>query len=179
MKAEVVKIIISAIFIIIVYPSTRFILNKLVDNVAKFNLYSNIRSEMIKKTFNVLIILTLITILVSIWGVDPKNILIALSSVFAIIGIALFAQWSILSNITAGIVIFFSLQIRIGDRIKIHDKDFPIEATVKDIRTFYIYLETDNGEKITYPNNLILQKGVSVSQPHFDVPHEVQVKHPS
>ena len=179
MKTEVVRIIISAVFIIIVYPSVRFILYKLIDNVAKFNLYDNVRARMIKKTFNILILITLVPILVSIWGVDPKNILIALSSVFAIVGVALFAQWSILSNVTAGIVIFFSLQIKIGDRIKIHDKDFPIEAIVKDIRTFYIYLETENGEKMTYPNNLILQKGISVSQPHLDVPHEVQVKHPS
>jgi len=117
---------------------------------------------MIKKIINVLIIFFIAMILISIWGVDTKNLLLALSSVFAIIGVAFFAQWSILSNITAGIVIFFSLQFKIGDKIKIHDKDFPIEATLKDIKTFYLYLETDEGEKITYPNNLILQKGISV-----------------
>jgi small-conductance mechanosensitive channel len=109
-----------------------------------------------------MIVVFIVTVLVSIWGVDTKNLLVALSSIFAIVGVALFAQWSILSNVTAGVIIFFSLHLRIGDKIKIHDKDFPIEATLKDIRTFYLFLETDEGEKINYPNNMILQKGISI-----------------
>ena len=159
-----IKIIISTVLIIIVYPVVRFIVYKLIDNVAKFNLYDEDRAKMIKKTFNILIILVIAAILISIWGVNTKNLLLTLSSIFAVIGVALFAQWSILSNVTASIVIFFSLQLRIGDKIKIHDKDFPIEATLKDIKTFYVYLETDEGEKIIYPNNLILQKGISVCE---------------
>jgi len=164
MNEVLIRVIISVFFVIVVYPIVRFIINKVIDNVAKFNLYDCNRANMIKKTFNVLNLFVVATILVSIWGVDTKNLLLALSSVFAVIGVALFAQWSILSNVTAGIVIFFSLQLRIGDRIKIHDKDFPIEATLKDIKTFNLYLETDDGEKITYPNNLILQRGVSVCE---------------
>jgi len=162
MSEDIIKIIVSVFFLVIVYPIARLIVYKLIDNVANLNLYDTGRSKMIKKIINVLIIFFIVMILISIWGVDTKNLLLALSSVFAIIGVAFFAQWSILSNITAGIVIFFSLQFRIGDKIKIHDKDFPIEATLKDIKTFYLYLETDKGEKITYPNNLILQKGISV-----------------
>ena len=162
MNESVIKIIISAVSIVIIYPVVRFIIYKLIDNVAKLNLYDNNHSKMIKKTLNILIIFLIVTILVSIWGVDTKNLLVALSSVFAVIGVALFAQWSILSNITAGLVIFFSLHFRIGDKIKIHDKDFPIEATIKDLKAFYIYLETKDGEKIAYPNNLILQKGTSL-----------------
>ena len=164
MNEDLIKVIVSAAFIVIVYPVARFIINKLVDNVAKLNLYDEARSKMIKKTFNVLNIIVIITILISIWGVDTKNLMIALSSVFAVIGVALFAQWSILSNVTAGIVLFFSLQLRIGDKIKIHDKDFPMIATLKDIKAFYVYLETDAGEKITYPNNLLLQKGISICE---------------
>jgi len=165
------KIIVSAAFVVIVYPATRFIINKLIEKVAKLNLYDEVHAKMIKKIFNMLILFIVVTILISIWGVDPKNLLVALSSIFAVIGVALFAQWSILSNVTAGIVIFFSLQYKIGDKIKIHDKDFPIEATLKDIKAFYVYLETDDGEKITYPNNLILQKGVSICDSGEKIPH--------
>ncbi len=118
---------------------------------------------MIKKTFSILNVFIVAMILISIWGVDTKNLLLAISSAFAVIGVAFFAQWSILSNVTAGIVLFFSLNFRIGDKIKIHDKDFPMEAVITDIKTFYICLETDSGEKIIYPNNLILQKGISLS----------------
>ena len=46
--------------------------------------------------------------------------------------------------------------------IKIHDKEFPIEAEVDDIRGFHTYLKTKEGELITYPNSLLLQKGISI-----------------
>lgn len=159
---DTIRIIISVASVTIIYPIVRFIIYKLIDNVSKLHLYDKNRSKIIKKTLNLLIIFFIATILISIWGVDPKNLLLALSSVFAVIGVAFFAQWSILSNVTASIVIFFSLQFRIGEKIKIHDKDFPVEATIKDIKAFYVYLETDEGEKIIYPNNLILQKGVAL-----------------
>jgi small-conductance mechanosensitive channel len=159
-----IKIIISAVLVVVAYPVTRLIVNKLIDNVAVFNLYNKGRAKMIKKLFNILIIFIIATLLISVWGVDAKNLLLALSSIFAVIGVALFAQWSILSNVTAGIILYFSTQFKIGDKIKIHDKDFPIEATVKDIKMFHVYLETEEGERIAYPNNLILQKGVSLCE---------------
>ena len=161
-KSQIIQIVITAVVVFVIYPIVRFITYKLVSNAAKFNLYAESRSHMIKKTLNGLIVFVVITILIGIWGVDTKNLLVALSSVFAVIGIAFFAQWSILSNITAGIVVYFSLSLKIGDRIKILDKDFPIKLTIVDIKTFYVHLETDEGEKIIYPNSLILQKGIAV-----------------
>ena len=162
MDANLIRIIVSASFIFVLYPIARYIVYKLVDRVAHFHLYDSGRAKMIKKTFNGLILFVLVTILISIWGVNTKNLLLALSSIFAVIGVALFAQWSILSNVTASIVIFFSLQLRIGDKIKIHDKDIPSEFTVKDIKMFYTHLETDDGGKFVYPNSLFLQKGISI-----------------
>uniref|UniRef100_UPI003744309F mechanosensitive ion channel domain-containing protein n=1 Tax=Mesohalobacter halotolerans TaxID=1883405 RepID=UPI003744309F len=84
------------------------------------------------------------------------------SSVFAIIGIGLFAIWSILSNVTAGVILYFYYPFKIGDKIKILDKDFPLEATIEDIKAFQIHLRTDEGDLVTYPNNLILQKSISM-----------------
>ena len=75
---------------------------------------------------------------------------------------AFFAQWSILSNITAGIIVFFSSPFRIGDTIKILDKDYPIEAKIIDIKSFYTLLKTEEGEQISLPNNLLLQKGIVI-----------------
>lgn len=101
--------------------------------------------------------------LILIWGVDIGLIF---SSVFAVIGIAFFAQWSILSNITAGIILFFSFPFKIGDRIKIMDKDIDLPGEVyliEDIRAFHIHLRRTNGELFTYPNNLMLQKAVALA----------------
>ncbi|MGL5260775.1 MAG: mechanosensitive ion channel family protein, partial [Bacteroides sp.] len=109
-------------------------------------------------TVNVLALIALITI----WGVDKQNIFVALSSVFAVIGVALFAQWSILSNITAGLIIFFNSPFKVGDSVQILDKDFPLEAKIVNILTFYTHLETLDGRLHVYPNNLLLQKGISL-----------------
>ena len=80
----------------------------------------------------------------------------------------MFAQWSILSNITSGIILFFFFPFKIGDVIKIHDKDFPIQAEIEDINAFHVNLKTIDGERITYPNNLLLQKGISIIDPKID-----------
>jgi len=42
------------------------------------------------------------------------------------------------------------------------DKDVPIEAEIIDIRLLYTLLKTDSGERISYPNNLFLQKGTAI-----------------
>ena len=101
-------------------------------------------------------------VIISIWGIKPEQIFLFISSVLTVIGVAFFAQWSILSNITAGIILFFSSPFKIGNVIKIMDKDYPIEAKIIDIRSFYTLLKTAQGEEITFPNNLLLQKGVVV-----------------
>lgn len=101
--------------------------------------------------------------LILIWGVD---IGLVFSSVFAVIGVAFFAQWSILSNITAGVVLFFSFPFKIGDKIKIMDKEIDLPGEVyiiEDIRAFHIHLRRANGELFTYPNNLMLQKAVGLA----------------
>lgn len=103
-----------------------------------------------------------------IWGVQTEDLFLTISSVVTVIGVAFFAQWSILSNITSGIILLFSFPFKIGDVIRIHDKDFPIEAEIEDIRAFHTLLRTTDGERITYPNNLMLQKGISIVNNHAD-----------
>ena len=98
-------------------------------------------------------------ILANFSGIGYSEISIFLSSVFAVIGIALFAQWSILSNITASLIIFFGFPYRVGDYIKIIDKDDDIYGVIEEISLFHVLIKRDE-ELITYPNILILQKGV-------------------
>ena len=100
--------------------------------------------------------------IVSIWGIKTEQLFLFITSVLTVIGVAFFAQWSILSNITAGIIVFFSSPFKIGDTIKILDKDFPIEAKIVDIKSFYTLLKTAEGQEITLPNNLLLQKGIEI-----------------
>lgn len=155
------EIIISTIIIIGMIIS-RFIVAYLIKSFAKVSNILERRTTLVVKYINISITCFGILGLFITWGINPENIYLALSTFFAFVGVALFAQWSILSNITAGIILFFSFPFKIGDTIRIHDKDFPIEAEIDDIKAFHVYLKTKEGEFITYPNNLLLQKGITI-----------------
>lgn len=125
------------------------------------------RIRLMFKYINILVMIIAIFLLALTWGYGATDVTVVFSSVFAIIGVAMFAIWSILSNITAGIILFFSFPYRIGSKIRIHDKEMPIEAIIEDIRAFHLHLRTAEGELITYPNNLILQKAVSLIEKDY------------
>jgi len=97
-----------------------------------------------------------------IWGVKFQEFTIFISSVLAVLGVGFFAQWSILSNLTASFILFFYHPIRIGHRIKIIDKDYDWTGEVKNITAFYFFIETDAGEHISLPNSLVMQKGIEI-----------------
>lgn len=78
-------------------------------------------------------------------------------------GIALVAQWSILSNISSALIIFISHPVKLGEAITIIDKEFDIKGQVSDIGLFYVIMKTDNDEKIMIPNNVFLQKATKIN----------------
>lgn len=145
----------------------RVVTSKLVRSYAKNNQTLEHRTNLVVKYIHLLLYMLAAIALIIIWGVKPQDILLAFSSITTVVGVALIAQWSILSNITSGIIMFFSFPFKIGDVIKIHDKDFPIIGEIKDIGAFHVYLKTYDGEEIIYPNNLLLQKGISILKDHF------------
>lgn len=120
------------------------------------------RVNLINRYITVTLFLVVILIESFIFGAEAKDLALVFSSVFAVIGIGLFAIWSILSHITSGLIMFFAFPYKVGDKIKIHDNDFPEEATIEDIRAFHLHLRLDNGNLVTYPNNLMLQKPVTL-----------------
>lgn len=142
----------------------RFILNTLIGKISRRNGINLARIHLIQRYVSVTLLLIALIIIPFIFGTQAHDLVVIFSSVFAVIGIGLFAIWSILSNITSGIIMFFSFPYKVGDKIQIHDKDFPIEAIIEDIRAFQLHLRLDNGDLVTYPNNLMLQKAVTLVQ---------------
>ena len=154
--------IIYTIVTVLVLWIFQFILKKTAERVGHRSEIHITRTRLMFKYINILVVIIASFLLALAWNVGVGELALMFSSIFAVIGVALFAIWSILSNITAGIILFFSFPYKIGNRIKIHDKDAPIEAVIEDIRAFHLHLRTSDGELITYPNNLILQKAVSL-----------------
>lgn len=153
---------IATIVALVIFMILRYLVNTIIDNIGKTSEFAESRTQLVKKYIDYFIYMLALLVIISIWGIKPEQIFLFISSVLTVIGVAFFAQWSILSNITAGIILFFSSPFKIGNVIKIMDKDYPIEAKIIDIRSFYTLLKTDQGEEITFPNNLLLQKGVVV-----------------
>ena len=158
---------ISTAILVLVVILSRKVVSKLVKRYATASQIIEKRTNLVIKYINILITILASITLILIWGVQTKDIFITLSSIATVIGVAMFAQWSILSNITSGIILFFSFPFKIGDVIKIHDKDFPIQAEIEDIGAFHVFLRTIDGEKIIFPNNLLLQKGISILKNEF------------
>ena len=142
----------------------RYIINFTITKIARKNDINEARIRLIRRyiTFSLLLIALLIEAI--IFGTQLHDIAVIFSSVFAVIGIGLFAIWSILSNITSGIIMFFNFPYKVGDKIEIHDKDFPLQAIIEDIGAFQLHLRLDNGNLVTYPNNLMLQRAVTLVQ---------------
>lgn len=154
--------IIATVIAIVVFVVLRYLVNSIIGKFGRKADFGESRTQLVKKYIDYFIYALAVLTLVSIWGIKPEQIFLFVSSVLTVIGVAFFAQWSILSNITAGIIVFFSSPFKIGDTIKILDKDFPIEAKIVDIKSFYTLLKTAEGQEITLPNNLLLQKGIEI-----------------
>ncbi|WP_219843805.1 mechanosensitive ion channel domain-containing protein [Aureicoccus marinus] len=154
--------LLGTLICLIVFYLIRFIIVKGIKRIGRKSQLSIIRTRLVVRYVAMLLGLINLSFIIVIWGVPLEKLGVVISSTFAVIGVALFATWSILSNITAGIILFFYYPFKIGDRIRILDKDFPDEATILDIKAFNVILVKDNGEMLTYPNNLLLQKGAGL-----------------
>jgi len=160
-KTYQTEIIYTAILLLLLFI-IRTIIVITVKKIGKKSGTTEARAILIGRYVTVTLVLIAILIEAFILGAKPHDITLVFSSVFAVIGIALFAIWSILSNVTSGVIMFFSFPYKVGDKIRIHDKDYPVEAIIEDIRAFQLILRDNDGDLVTYPNNLILQKAVTL-----------------
>jgi small-conductance mechanosensitive channel len=151
--------------VIVFHVLLRWILVRVVKRFSRQSNRLEHRTGLVIKYIDFGIIFLIVFGLILVWGVQFEDVGFVMSSVFAVIGIAFFAQWSILSNITSGIIMFFTFPYKIGDYIIIHDKEYDFEGTIDDIKGFHTVIKTTKDEIITYPNSLMLQKGVTVVKP--------------
>ncbi|EPN4985306.1 mechanosensitive ion channel family protein [Vibrio alginolyticus] len=152
--------LLMGIFVLIAYHILKRIVNRAILNLATTKGVKKARLSFIQRCFNVALLFLTASIFAIITGIGYGDVSLFLSSIFAVLGVAFIAQWSILSNITASFLIFFVFPYRVGDRIKVVDKDEDICGEIQEISMFHVLIKHDNGNLITYPNNQILQKAV-------------------
>lgn len=155
-----VRIIETAV-VIGIYFGARKLAYRLINNHLAERLLQNTRGLAIKKVINTVLLLLCVVVIMLIWGVNQADLAVFVGSLLTIVGVAFFAQWSLLSNITAAIIIFFNHPIRLNDVIVILEgKDYLIEGRVIDIGLFFVTLEMTDGELLTLPNNMFIMKSI-------------------
>jgi small-conductance mechanosensitive channel len=154
--------IIETSFVFIGYLVTYFITNKFINNTLKKTQVQRGRRKIIIRIVHLLSFITCTVLLAAVWGLEQNEIAVFVGTIVTALGIAFFAQWSLLSSITSSILLFFNHPLKIGDTIRVTDKDAPVEGEVTDLSYFYVHLKTKEGEIITVPNSLFFQKSISI-----------------
>ncbi len=159
MKPYELQLIETLVTFVIVFTTLK-IVQRIIDNFGKKYSYHKTRIKIVRKIILFLAVTLLTVITAFIWGIKASQLATYIASLFTVLGIAFVAQWSLLSNITATLILFFNHQVHIGDKIQILDKEFQIEGEISDIGIFFTVIKVSNQEYISLPSNVFIQKMV-------------------
>lgn len=153
-QIQIIQTTVIIVSYIVINTVSQYIIKKVGVKFA----YSKPRIKVIKKLIYLIYFVLFFNIILFIWGVQQSELMYFITSLLTVLGIAFFAQWSIISNITSSLIIFFNHPVNIGDTITIIDKDYNIEGQVSDVGIFFVSIRVNDDEKITIPNNVFIQK---------------------
>ncbi|UZE95402.1 mechanosensitive ion channel family protein [Alkalimarinus alittae] len=151
------------VVILAIYFVFRFVAG---PRIRKQAAHGRLKDEAISKALSTLNILLVIGALASsliVWGFDFKGLLTLSASILAVTGVALFASWSILSNVTAFFLLLAHTSYRRGNFIRVIEADNYIEGYISEINLFNTKLISEDREVIIYPNNLLLSRPTIVN----------------
>lgn len=148
----------------VIYLVAYLITRTAINHALKHTGIQRARRKVVIKALHLFTTLAAIVFAAGIWGLDQDQIAVFTTTIITALGIAFFAHWSLLSNITASVILFFYHPLAIGDYIRVIDKDAPFEGEVVELTYFFVHLKTRTGERISVPNSLLLQRSVLVEE---------------
>jgi small-conductance mechanosensitive channel len=154
--------IIESLIILGTYIILYFGYKSYINNFLKKTALERGRRKMAIRTAQLFTTILTVILLTGIWGFKQNQIALFASSILTALGIAFFAQWSLLSNITSSILIFFNHPIKLGDYVKVQHKDYNFEGEVSEMNYFFVHVKTKSNETITIPNAHFFDKSFSV-----------------
>jgi len=152
--------IVITVIIFIVYLIVKKILSKIILRRALLHNFDPTRLLYIKKTIKFSLVMVALIFVSMIWEISYEGISVYIASFITIIGVGLFATWSIVSNITASVILFFFFPLKIGSSVKILDADNSTEGVVIGISLFSIQIKSKDGSDVYVPNNLAIQRSI-------------------
>lgn len=145
---------------LLLHAILRRTLARLATQRAISNAFDDIRVGYIKRIVKVAALVLLVVALGIIWEISLEGLSVYIASFLTIVGVGLFATWSIVSNITASVILFFFFPFKIGSKVKIIDGDNSAEGEVVGLSLFSISIKREDGHIVYYPNNLAIQKSI-------------------
>ena len=155
-KIQIIKSLVALIILIVLSKSSQ----RIIEEAGIKYAYNKTRIKIVKKVTSLILYVLFFGILLLIWGIHPSQLAGYIASLLTVVGIAFLAQWSIVSNITSTLIIFFNHQVTIGDSVAILDKDYEIEGEISDIGIFFIIIKVNTDEYVSLPSNVFMQKMV-------------------
>lgn len=154
------KLILTAA-VVVLYLLVRGLSFNIINRTMRDKILQLERAAVLKRVIHLVLVLLCSMFVLFIWGVEQEDLAVFITSVLTVVGVAFIAQWSLLSNITSSIILFFNHPVRMFDHIYIMEgKDYVIEGQVTNIGLFFVTLKTPDGEEVTLPNNLFIQKNI-------------------
>ncbi len=150
----------ASVIALIMYSILRSSFARMVARRATAHSFHPKRADYIKRIIRMGALILFVIALGIIWEVSLKGISVYLASFLTVAGVALFATWSVISNITASVILFFFFPFRIGSKVKVVDGDNSVEGEVVGLSLFSIRIKKEDGHEVYYPNNLAIQKAI-------------------
>lgn len=154
------KWVITAL-VVIFYPMLRRIPSKIFLRSMRSGISPH-RKQRARLLLNTITSIILICLLLMVWGIELRGLLVVGSSMFALLGVALFAAWSLLSNLTSFLILFTQNDCRIGRWVRVIDGANFIEGEIIEMSFMSVQLRNIDGDVVLYPNNLFLTRPVIV-----------------
>jgi small-conductance mechanosensitive channel len=149
--------ILETVIVLFTFVTIKLLIKYFVRMTVLNSYFKNVERKDILKIINLFLFVIFCIIIIAIWSVKQSQILVFVSSILTVLGVALFAEMSILSNLTACLILFFQHPIKIGDTIKITSEGQEIEGELTDISYFFIFIKTHDKGTLTIPNSLLLK----------------------
>jgi small-conductance mechanosensitive channel len=161
-RAYAGNIIASLVIIIIYIVARRYTRPKIEESVQQSRLNDE-SYKIARNSVNAILGTILIALICIVWGLDFRGLLFLSTGILTITGVALFANWSLISNITAFLILLMHSSYRRGNFLRVFDADNYIEGYISEINLFNTKMLTEDREIIIYPNNLLISRPTMIN----------------
>ena len=149
------------VLVLVFYPMLRRIPAKIFLRGMKAGISPH-RKQRARLLLNTITSIILICLLLMLWGIELRGLLVVGSSMFALLGVALFAGWSLLSNLTSFLILFTQNDCRVGRWVRVVDGANFLEGEITEMGFMNVQLRSLDGDLVLYPNNLFMTRPVIV-----------------